>query len=378
MRSPEKTAEKISPPMMIVTIVLTLFMSAGSPVSAAPNCDRDNDGFFSGKGKGCSDSPYPLDPDDSNYCVVPDGYEPPDPDLCIDGGGGGDSDAPDPYNLARASFDDFPNVNYPVRRGISSDGQAWCNVPRPDGPSPVRYDYWAWQEALLGGGQSIHDQAPNAECVMFDNRSDVSGGGRWFLITTAGPDPVSEPVRWLVFDFSNSPTGDGCPNLDGDKKPSGEQDLGPIYWNADKTEWLYLNPLDDDPCVDHLTVRLPADRILKSNATEQKLEISIRYQPLDSIYWPPWGGVQYLEPVYLRDPDPITDIYSRDPFQGRDCKIMSTRPSAPRLDPIENKVVYPPHNRMTAELYMWDSPSSGELVGTYNMPFEVCVIRTSD
>ena len=364
MRPHEKAIEKISLLLMIVTIVLTLLMLAISPVSAAPNCDRDNDTYDSDKGKQCDGDP--VDPDDSDPCIVPDGLEP-DPALCSDGGGGdgGDTNAPDPYNLARASFNDFPNESYSDRRGISADGQAWCTVQRPDS-SFVTYDYWAWQEALLGGGQSIHDQAQNAECVMFDNRSDVSGGGRWFLITTAGPDPVSVPVRWLVFDFSNSPTGDSCPNLDGDDSGGDEQDLGPIYLNEYKNGWLHLNPSDNDPCVDHLTVRLPADRILKSNATEQKLEISIRYQPVDSIYWPPWGGLQYLDPVHIRAPS------DHGPFAGRDCTVMSTRPAPTKDNPD------PEHDKMMAELYKWDSPSSGELVGTYNMPFEVCVIRTSD
>jgi hypothetical protein len=232
----------------------------------------------------------------------------------------------------------------------------------------VTYDYWAWQEELLSTEESIYDNHVGAGCLPpHNNRSDVSGGGRWFLITTAGPDPLPVVERWLVFDFSEGTDGTTrCPNLDGDDLGGGEFDLGPIYFNADRTAPLDLDP-NKDSCVDHLTVRLPADRILKNKASSQKLEISIRYKPEGNEYWPPWGSVQYREPLYIRAPS------DDGQFAGRDCTVMSTRP-APEASPDND----PLHDKMKADLYTWVGPSSSEFIGTYNMPLEVCVIRTSD
>ena len=275
-----------------------------------------------------------------------------DPDCGGDGSGDGGSDAPSTYNLARASFNGFGGLG-DGNGGISADGVDTCTVPRSGLTTPVTYDYWAWQEEIINPAESIYEQhvGDDSDCTPpHNNRSDVSGGGRWFLITTAGPDPLFAVERWLVFDFSERLHGAICPDLDGDGSTGS---LGPIYTTD-------LNPADTDPCVDHLTVRLAADRILKGNASEQTLKLSIRWQPPGSQYWPPWGEVEYLKPLYLRDP------VAGGPFAGRDCKVMSTRPS-----PND------PHDRAAAELYSWETPSTSEFIGTYNLPLEVCVIRTS-
>jgi hypothetical protein len=278
-------------------------------------------------------------------------------------GGDDSTDAPSSYNLARASFNDFGGLGV-GNGGISADGEGFCTIDRDGNPETdddvVTYDYWAWQEALLSDEENIHKLDPSKECKEFNNRSDVSGGGRWFLITTAGPVEQYVVERWLVFDFSDEvefnidedlwiPVGEGdlCPDLDG----SGG--LGNIYVGK------HPSP-NANPCVDNLTVRFPADRILKNNATTQDFAISIRHQPGDQ-YWPPWGELRYLEPLYIRAPS------AEGVFVGRDCTVMSTRP-APTA----------PHDRMVAELYSWNSPSSSEFIANYNMPLEVCVIRTSE
>jgi hypothetical protein len=251
----------------------------------------------------------------------------PDHPQCNDGGGGGgggDTDGPDPNNLARASFTNFGDSWGGPGGGISIDGQDSCTVDRGSAGGIVEYDYWAWQESIISPDISIHelDTGHGGSCDTHDNRSDVSGGGRWFLITTAGSDDLFAVQRWLVFDFSDSTDETACPDLDGDEVPSEEEPfynhlhLGPIY-TPDK---LQPGMIDSDPCVDHVTVRFPADRILKSNASTQKFAISIRHQP-DSQYWPPWGSVQYLEPLYVRAPS------EHGLFAGRDCTLMSTRPA---------------------------------------------------
>lgn len=326
-------------PVLIALAVLTTAVATPSVVMAAQEkggkkctdgIDNDNDGLIDGADPDCGGG---------------------------DGGGDGGTDVPDTYNLARAKFTNFGGQGN-GNGGISADGLDTCTVPRPGGPSPVTYDYWAWQEELLSPAESIYGQHVGAQtdCVPpHNNRSDVSGGGRWFLITTAGRGPWTEPQRWLVFDFSESTDGTGCPNLDGDDSGETALDLGPIYTKD-------LNPDDTNPCVDHLTVRLAADRILKGgNPTEQTLKLSIRWQPPGSEYWPPWGEIEYDQPLYLRAPA------NDGPFAGRDCTVMSTRPS-PKDE----------HNRATATLYSWETPSTSDFVGTYNLPLEVCVIRTSD
>ena len=120
-----------------------------------------------------------------------------------------------------------------------------------------------------------------------------------------------------------------------------------------------------DPCIDHLAVRLPADRILKANAKEQQLDFSIRWRPdpVASIYWKPWGYVSYEQTLYLRDP--LSNDLPR--WQGTGCRVMSTR-SAPGE----------PHDRAKAELLMELGPGQTLSLGTYLLPMEVCVNRASD
>ena len=123
-----------------------------------------------------------TDGDDNDNDGLTDGD---DPDC---GGGDDGTAAPDSYNLARASFNNFPNLIYTDNGGISADGEDTCTVPRPSGTTPVTYDYWDWQEEIISPAESIYEQHDGDEedCIPpHNNRSDVSGGGRWFLITTA-------------------------------------------------------------------------------------------------------------------------------------------------------------------------------------------------
>ena len=89
----KKVIKKVPLPLMFVTFVLAVLMLAAGPLSAAPNCDSDGDTFI-------KDSKYcrnkyegPYDCDDSTHSDTND----------CSGGSGGNT-APDPYNLARASF----------------------------------------------------------------------------------------------------------------------------------------------------------------------------------------------------------------------------------------------------------------------------------
>lgn len=322
---------KVPPPLMFVTFVLTVFVLTVGSVSAAPNCDHDGDSYFTGKGRCVNE--YPPDPDDSDPCIVPEGYTPA-PD-CSSGGGG--STAPDPYNLARASFATRAELGNPIG-GVFADGV--------DGGACDPYDYWDWQEALLPAGVGL------TQCETFLNSSNVSGGGRWFLISgPAGSEEVLDTIeRWLVVDF-NDYSGPGeppdCPDLD---------------------EKLYLDgqiTKENTKCIDNLAIRLSADRILKPKANQQQLDFSIRWRPDPdaSIYWPPWGYVSYINPLFLRDPsdDPA------DPFQGRNCRVMSTR-----------ETYAADHTRAEAELLREIGPGQTEVLGTYYLPLEVCVERASN
>jgi hypothetical protein len=351
--------------VLIMPIFLAGSATAQSQCAAFGFCDRDGDGFFKSH-KRCGACGGVTDCDDSTH----------DPDNCSGSGEGGD-DAPNPYNLARASFateeqlqDPIPDpapdpLPDPVMAGIFADNQDTCTIKRKG--IDVTYDYWAWQERLLSPDINLIvngvDKFDNKSCESFDNRSDVSGGGRWFLITTAGPEQLSQVVRWVVVDFSVEVDSDGnpvsspeCPDLDS----AGNSNLGisgSIY-----AESLGQHPSpNDSACVDHLTVRLPAERILKANASVQQLEITIRHQPEGSIYWPPWGSINYVDPLYLRSPDQF------GPFGGRDCTVMSTRPAWDA-----------PHDKAIAELTRSTGPGKEDVVALYSLPMEVCVIRASD
>lgn len=321
--------------------------SAGlGPVSvswAAPNCDSDNDNFESDKGKWCNGEP--ADPDDSDPCIVPEGFTP-DPDLCGDGGSDGGGDAPDPYNLARASFATRAELGNPIG-GVFADQKPECEG----------YNYWDWQEELLPAGVGL-------PCPFYANSSNVSGGGRWFLISSpAGSNEVvNEVERWLTIDFTHYSTVLGedspCYNLDF-RRPE-----DPDYSSLDIP--LYLTDQiaeNTDPCIDNVSVRLAADRILKAKANQQQLEFSIRHRPDPdaSIYWAPWGYVSYIQPLYLRDPMP------GDPNDWVRCRVMSTRPAPDQ-----------PHDRDEAELQRQLGPGTTEVIGTYYLPLEVCVSRASD
>jgi hypothetical protein len=305
-------------------VFLTLVALPGSPLAAKVFCN--NDGACKGK-------------ETPESC----------PNDCGDGGGGGGStsNAPDPANLVRASFVNIGGSG----GGISADGQYTCTIER-NGTS-VTYDYWDWQERLLSPADSMTEGEPF--CDSPENRSNVSGGGRWFLITSAGEVTQDQVVRWLVFDFSDGIDGSECPNLDG-----GNADLGidPIYSADGEYPHHSINP---DPCVDNLSVRLSADRILKSNANSQQLNMEIYHRPDGSIWWIPWGRITFINSLYLRDP------VSEGPFSGRNCRVMSTRPAWDR-----------PHDKQEAEVSMYISPSEELLIGNYNLPLEVCAIRASD
>lgn len=342
----KNAVRKIPPPLMLVTFVLTVLVLTVSPVSAAPNCDSDDDGYFKDSGRWCDGDP--ADPDDNDPCMVPEGYEP-DPDLCSTGGGG--STEPDPYNLARASFATRAELGNPSG-GVFADGvdQGLCDP----------YDYWDWQEALLPAGVGL-------ACTTYLNSSNVSGGGRWFLISSpAGSEEVLDEIeRWLVVDFSDysdSQLDSPCYNLDAHNASDPDySSLGiPLY--LDDPDQIAENV---DRCIDNLAIRLSADRILKAKANQQQLEFSIRYRPdpATSIYWPPWGYVSYINPLFLRDPSNDEN----DPFYGRNCRVMSTRETHAAE-----------HTRAEAELLRDIGPGNTEVRGTYYLPLEVCVERASD
>lgn len=274
--------------------------------------------------------------------------DPPNPHPSCGGGGGDTSDAPDPSNLVRASFVNFGG-NELGDGGISADGLHTCDY------QGVIYDYWAWQERLLSPEISMVTGIEN--CDTPENRSDVSGGGRWFLMTSAGEVRQEHVVRWLKVDFSESDDDSPCPDLDGD---GGSVDR--IYFPKDSGADHWHPSPNLDECVDNLTVRLAADRILKNKANSQQLDITIRHRPNGSDYWIPWGSIIHINSLYLRDPSEDPDA----PFFGRDCRVMSTRPAWNE-----------PHNRQEAELSMFIGPSEEVLIGTYNLPLEVCVTKAS-
>lgn len=268
-----------------------------------------------------------------------------------DPGGGGDTgteEVVNPANLVRASFVDFG-------RGISADGLDTCTIVR-NGES-VTYDYWAWQERLLSDATSMLDDGYDKNdvlgCQSYENRSDISGGGRWFLMTTAGEVSQEQVERWLVVDFSDTADLNGvpseCPDID---SPNGGI-YGGIHGFPSGTSGIA-------GCVDRLSVWLKADRIMKNSATQQPLEISIRYRPDGSQYWSPFGSIVHVHPLYLRDP------HDDGPFGGRDCRVMSTRPAHDRS-----------HDRELAEFSIDTGPGQSDILGRYNLPLEVCVIKVS-
>lgn len=275
------------------------------------------------------------------------------PENCDGSGGGGDpdpNDAPDPSHLVRASFLDF------VGPGVFADGLDSCTITRNGGL--VTYDYWAWQERLHVDAISMLDDGIGGDglvgCHSYDNRSDVSGGGRWFLMTTGHPETPDKIERWLTVDFSDGVEFEGlpsvCPDLDGDNSIY----TGPHGFPAGTPATTM--------CVDNLTVWLGADRILKNSANYQQLDIKIRHRPEGSQYWVPWGAIQHVDPLYLRNPHPD------GPFGGRDCRVMSTRASHDALT----------HDRQLAELLIDLGPGKSDVIGRYNLPLEVCIIRVSD
>ena len=318
--------------------LIPVFALAASPgIRAAPGCvDADGDDIAKNHPKWC---PNGWDPDDNDPCNPNR-----EATACSGGGGGGDT-GPDPYNLARASFATRDELGNPIGGGVFADEVDAC------GP----YDYWDWQEALLPADVGL-------ACPQYLNSSNVSGGGRWFLISSAAgsEEVVDEIERWLVVDFSSSTDGAPCYDLDNGGTAEDYSDLGiPLYLDY---------PIDQiaenaDPCVDNLSVRLAADRILKAKANQQQLEFSIRHRPDPeaSIYWSPWGYVSYIKPLYLREPS------VDDPSDWIGCRVMSTR-SAPGA----------PHDRAEAELLLSTGAGTTELLGSYNLPLEVCVKRASE
>lgn len=314
----------------ILVLVWIFLLFTVASVWAAPGCvDSDGDGESKFHRKWCDSG---VDPDDNDPCI-------PDPlNSACSTGGGGDDIAPDPYNLARASFASPEELGWSEtnRGGVFADGE--------DGGLCPPYDYWDWQEELLPDSVGL-------DCHQFQNSSNVSGGGRWFLISSpAGSDVVVDKVeRYLRVDFGRSDDGFPCLNLDDD-------------------DGLYLKQPDqidedNDTCWDHFSVRLAADRMLKMKANQQQLEISLRHRPnpSESIYWPPWGYIDYINPLYLREPE------TGDPSDWVGCRIMSTRAS-----PTAH------HDRAEAELLMETGPGQTEVLGTYHLPMEVCVSRASD
>ena len=311
-----------------------------SPISvswAAPNCDSDNDGYIKDSGKWCTGDPF--DPDDSDPCN-------PDENASACSGGGGGGDAPDPYNLARVSFANRAELGNPAG-GVFADDKPECEG----------YNYWDWQEELLPADVRL-------SCLpdpYYRNSSNISGGGRWFLISSpAGSDEVVDEVeRWLEVDFSdsdpNSPSP--CYDLDNGGTQTDYSEYGiPLYLPGQIVR-------NADTCIDNVSIRLAADRILKPKANQQQLEFSIRHRPdpAASIYWSPWGYVSYVQPLYLREP--TVD----DPSDWIGCRVMSTRP-APGAD----------HNRAEAELLLKTGAGQTKSLGSYYLPLEVCVKRASD
>ena len=141
--------------------------------------------------------------------------------------------------------------------------------------------------------------------------------------------------RWFVFDFSVSPDGDPCPNLDMD-----------LYSGPPGV--LVQPPINSDPCVDNLEVRLRAGVLFKGNTTEQALDIQILGQQA------PIYNLVYAQPVFiLEDPAHPGDA---------DYRILATR------HPVTGE------DRSTAELIDnqgTPKKKDDEFVGTYNIGFEI-------
>jgi hypothetical protein len=354
-----------TPSQTWLTPVLLIFiaffaMAMVSPVNAAPPslghcgkdfCDQDGDGWIRDHRK-CPNAcnTEKLDTDDYN-CADPD------PDGC--GGSSGGGNELGPYNLARASFATLAELN--STGGITADGWDTCTIDRDGDPATddlVTYDYWAWEERLLGDDESIHrlhvpDKDPYGNpCNSHANRSDVSGGGRWKLSTTAGPDATWFVARWLDVDFSNRIAGDECPDL---------YELG-IYGHDKSGKYQHPDPNFGD-CVVSLNVWISNRFMLKKNADFGGGGMTIAHWPETdgSGGWRPWGKISYEKPLHLWDPD------EEGPFAGRDCTVMSTRPAYGEK-----------HDRMRAVLYKKEDDGTNTPIGIYNLPQEVCVIRASD
>ena len=217
--------------------------------------------------------------------------------------------------------------------GISGDGLDSCNG----------YDYWAQDDAGL-----------IQSCTAHQIRSGTSGGGRWFLIFPADHE-VLDIQRWLVFDFSVSDNGDPCPNFEGDGT------AGDSIYSSAEMDPASTNP---DPCVDNLAVWVGASRALKKNATRSDLGIRIRHRTDDGQYWRDDWILEHINPLYVRNPIPGHDTA----YENFNCRLLTTFAGPDDSDGDVHE----------AELHDGDGTGPSALLGTYDLPFEVCLVRASD
>ncbi len=225
--------------------------------------------------------------------------------------------------------------------GISPDGVDDC--------SP--YEYWDRSDFGVDG------LIP--PCTYYPIRSDVNGGGgRWFLRLPAG-DAVLDIPRWLLFDFSD-PIGDyECPDFEGDLTA----DPNDSVYTDDEMDPAATNP---DPCIDNLAVWLSVNRALQRSANRVNLIILLWARSENGLYWVDFAFVEHINPLYVRDP---IDGWDPQEYAGTGCRLTTTRPG-----PEDND-----GDVSAAELRASTvSPRQGPLIGTFRLPFEACLIRSTD
>ena len=168
---------------------ITKHGSALSPITsawAAPTCDADGDSYFKSSRKCGGD-----DPDDSDPCIVPDGYSP-SPELCNDGGGdGGDTNISAKNTEASWSID-----LHSIKRSCTTHYLNLANgtVNYECGHGPAN------PEVVLGF--SLGDFLPSGR---YPELCDMLSEGLVF-------GPTDESNRVSAFIFSSGPewNGDAC------------------------------------------------------------------------------------------------------------------------------------------------------------------------
>jgi hypothetical protein len=242
-------------------------------------------------------------------------------------------------------------ADYDYEGGIFPDNVDTCIID-----SLNTYEYWDYGDIGLIGDPPY---LPGSQCTFHPIRSDVSGGGRWFLMLPGKGQQHVNSTRWLTVDFSDSTNGAPCPDLDGKD-----------YYILDEFVDENDEPVvftDNNPCVDHVAVWLKAEKALHNRASRTPLLIILWSSPDDDGYWQAFAGIDYINPLYLRTPE------EGDVGYGTGCRrVISTEPG--EGDPEDSPSV---RAAEMGELAGWDRPEGwpDDVARTYNLPFEACLTK---